>query len=402
MKRKSIYIISATYPFGKGEEFVRKELIELSKHYDEIFLFPLKGSGEQRSIPQNVKLNLSLLKTSRFVPKKNFFLQAYLLFRISLLEVIKSDKRIYFLSHFRTHANSILQAKILSEVFIKEIKKLDSTTIFYSVWMDDGALLLSILHFEKKVKKITFRLHGYDLFDERRPGNYMPFRCFNFKQAFKIFILSKAGYDYLKTKNLYSKKLLVNYSGLYDYGINTLTASAKFTIVSCSNVIQIKRIDKIIESLMLLDFPVKWVHFGDGEKMGEIKKMASLLPTTIEYELKGYVKNESIIAYYQKESVNLFLHLSDTEGLGMAIVEAQSFGIPAIATNVGGVKEVVHNQTGVLISATDSPESVAQEIKRFKTSDMNTIDFRDNVKMQWKGKFDAEKNYKYFYEKLME
>ena len=230
----------------------------------------------------------------------------------------------------------------------------------------------------------------------------MPFRCFNFKHAFKVFVLSKAGYDYLKPKNLYLEKLLVNYSGLYDYGVNRLDNTSKFTIVSCSNVIEIKRIDKIIQTLVLLDFPVKWVHFGDGEKMEEIKNMASLLPISVEYEFRGYVKNENIIEFYQKEPVNLFLHLSDTEGLGMAIVEAQSFGIPAIATNVGGVKEVVNNQTGVLISPTASPFVIAEEIKRFKISEMNATSFRSRVKAEWKEKFDAEKNYKYFYEKLME
>ncbi len=184
--------------------------------------------------------------------------------------------------------------------------------------------------------------------------------------------------------------------------MNVLDPDSKFTIVSCSNVIAIKRIDKIISALAQLDFPVKWVHFGDGEQMEEMKKLATSLPANIEYELKGYVKNESIIEYYKTKSVNMFLHLSDTEGLGMAIVEAQSFGIPAIANDVGGVKEVVNERTGVLISASHVSEKIANEIVRFKSSAMNTVVYRNGVKEAWRERFNSEKNYHNFYEKLIE
>jgi glycosyltransferase involved in cell wall biosynthesis len=402
VKSRTLYIISATYPFGKGEEFVKKELAELSKRFSEIYLFPLRGEGEKRWLPENVKLNISLTNVSRGVSFLDFLKYSFLLLNIFFVEFLRSDKRWYFLTHLRTHANSIIQSSNLAAVFLKATGPLKDDDLFYSVWMDDGALVLSILHWRKRLKRFVFRLHGYDLFDERRPGSYMPFRCFNFKHAHKIFILSQAGYDYLFEKKLYRNKLLVNYSGLYEQGDNPFDPFSKFTIVSCSNVIAIKRIDKIIDSLRLLEFPLKWIHFGDGEKMSEIRNMASLLPGNVEWELKGHIRNDELIAFYRTNPVNLFLHLSDTEGLGMAIVEAQSFGIPAIATNVGGVSEVVNDLTGILVSPAEKPEKIAAEINKFKSGVHNTIGFRSQVKKAWKGKFSAEKNYQYFYEKLIE
>ena len=54
----------------------------------------------------------------------------------------------------------------------------------------------------------------------------------------------------------------------------------------------------------------------------------------------------------------LFIHTSETEGLGMSIIEAQGFGIPAVVLGVGGVVDIVNEQTGIVLS----PNATNQEI----------------------------------------
>ena len=44
--------------------------------------------------------------------------------------------------------------------------------------------------------------------------------------------------------------------------------------------------------------------------------------------------------------VDLFLTVSANEGIPVSIMEAQSFGIPVIATDVGGISEIVNNVNG--------------------------------------------------------
>ena len=42
------------------------------------------------------------------------------------------------------------------------------------------------------------------------------------------------------------------------------------------------------------------------------------------------------------------------EGFGIAYLEAAFFGIPSIASNVGGTKEaVLHNKTGIIVNNID-------------------------------------------------
>jgi glycosyltransferase involved in cell wall biosynthesis len=53
----------------------------------------------------------------------------------------------------------------------------------------------------------------------------------------------------------------------------------------------------------------------------------------------------------------------DTEGLGVVLVEAMSYKKPVIATNVGGIPDIVrHDETGILIQQRD-PQALAQAIE---------------------------------------
>jgi len=53
---------------------------------------------------------------------------------------------------------------------------------------------------------------------------------------------------------------------------------------------------------------------------------------------------------------------SDSEGMPLALMEAMAAGVPVVATNVGGVAEIVCNgETGVLVPP-DEPEAVAREL----------------------------------------
>ena len=86
----------------------------------------------------------------------------------------------------------------------------------------------------------------------------------------------------------------------------------------------------------------------------------------------------------------------------MSIQEAISFGIPVIATNVGGIPEIVKQETGILIDKNFDIKKVAEQIEAFITSNKNKEEFRNGVRNFWKEKFDAEKVYTEFYKVLTE
>lgn len=399
MQEKKLYIISESYPYGNGEQFFEKEVLELSHYFNEILIFPLKIKEERRTIPQNTKVDHSLATASRILAKKTILKNFFLLISVFLTEFANTNRKLFLLKNLRSLINSCLQSKQLSEILEKKIST-SATNYFYSFWMNDGALILSILKKQKKIPKFLFRVNGFDLFDDRREGGYMPFRSFNYKHADHVVVLSQAGIDYLKKKK-YSEKLFLNYYGIYDEGTNQIDDYSKFTLVSCSSVIALKRVDMIIEVLKLIEFPLKWIHLGDGPLMDKIKAKAKELPSHIQCEFKGNVTNTTILELYRNQQINLFIHLSETEGLGLAIIEAQSFGIPAVAIGVGGVVNVVNDQTGILILPHEDINYIAQKIKQFRNSPKNTDGYRVTVKENWKQHFSAAKNYKLLAEVIL-
>ena len=73
----------------------------------------------------------------------------------------------------------------------------------------------------------------------------------------------------------------------------------------------------------------------------------------ITYEFKGNVDNAEILKYYRENSIDCFALLSEHEGAPVSIMEAESAGIPIVATDVGGVRELVDGN-GFLLSSNPS------------------------------------------------
>ena len=53
---------------------------------------------------------------------------------------------------------------------------------------------------------------------------------------------------------------------------------------------------------------------------------------------------------------DIFVFPSNTDTFGMAVLEAQACGLPAIVTDIGGPQEIIkNNETGYIVS-TDNPD----------------------------------------------
>ena len=151
----------------------------------------------------------------------------------------------------------------------------------------------------------------------------------------------------------------------------------------------------IIDILRHIETPLRWVHFGDGRLMPELKTRVKELPDNINYELRGYVPNQGVLEFYQKNEVDLFVNVSESEGIPVSIMEAISFGIPILATDVGGVHEIVTDKTGVLVDKTFKPKAVADKLLDFVQQSRN-VEFRKGIRLFWQQNYSAEQNYTRF------
>jgi len=153
----------------------------------------------------------------------------------------------------------------------------------------------------------------------------------------------------------------------------------------------------IIDALALLpeSLHVEWHHFGDGQERENLTAQAErTLPPHIRWKFWGHIPNCQIDGLYQSLKPAAFITLSSTEGLPISILEAFSAGVPAIATNVGGIPEIVRNrETGVLLPEAPSPEEVAAAIQHFYNLPLMKRDTMGAAaRALWEKDFNAEKN----------
>ena len=190
--------------------------------------------------------------------------------------------------------------------------------------------------------------------------------------------------------------------GTFDHGENPFNSQDVFTLVSCSDMVPVKRLHLIVEILMRLDFTLEWIHFGEGELSTELTAESKRVPQYISVQFKGYVENQEIMGFYRSHPVNLFINVSESEGLPVSMMEAISFGIPVLATDVGGVSEIVNEETGILVPKDFDPATVADTIDQFRKDKKNTPEFRNQVRKYWMEHFYAEKNYEDFSKHLLQ
>lgn len=391
--KKKLSIISETFPFGGGEQFFLLEIQELAKHFDRIEIFPLiKIEEPQRSIPTNVSVNFTLANKSQKIKFNHLLRSTGLICKILWQEFWQSSKKMMIVKRIKFLTRAIVKNKLAGESFVKEI---DPTyeNYFYSFWMNDGALMLAILKDAQKIDDFCFRVNGYDIFDERHPGNYNPFQSFNFKQVKRVFVLSSPALNYLKAKKIAPEKLELCHYGFQDNGLSNFVQSDTCSIVSCGALIPLKQVSKIVSALNLLPFQIVWRHFGDGPLKDEIQRACDQLPSTIQAYLMGNRPNTELIEFYQKNSVDLFIHTSETEGLGMSIIEAQGFGIPAVVLGVGGVVDIVNEQTGIVLAPNATNQEIANAIRAIFEENKFGPRERENIQKLTLEKFHASNNY---------
>jgi phosphatidylinositol alpha 1,6-mannosyltransferase len=100
---------------------------------------------------------------------------------------------------------------------------------------------------------------------------------------------------------------------------------------------------------------VHWLIVGDGPMLPELREQA---PDNVTFA--GYKQGEELAQLYA--SADIFVFPSSTETFGNVALEAMASGLPVIAADSGGVREMVlHGRTGALCSPRH-PESFVREI----------------------------------------
>ena len=104
----------------------------------------------------------------------------------------------------------------------------------------------------------------------------------------------------------------------------------------------------------------KLLIVGDGDKRGQLEALAKQKGIERKVEFAGFQENVS--PYLSR--MDLFVLPSRTEGTPLTIFEAMACGLPVVATNVGGVPDIVQQSETGLIVEPGRPSELARAIKQ--------------------------------------
>lgn len=404
-----IVLFTNFFPYKKAEPFLVNEFEYTKIHSNSISVFTLYGDKKDIQIPSSPQIDLFEPVIDSFQNKKSILLKGLFNFSpcgVHVGEFFKkgilfSPKKAYwyFVSLFMCRTTL---ASTAYKSFLKKLKN-SGPLVLYFYWGDNLCWLIPYLKKNKLTAncKIVLRLHGSDLYEELHSG-YAPLREEIFSDADLIVTVSDNGKNYLQHKYpTFKNKINVSRLGVFDNGLNPYASSGTFHIISVSNLVALKRVDLIFESLQRTSVNIVWHHFGDGPLTDQLRGQFKTAREGLKVVLHGFVDNKALMNFYKTQSLDLFLNLSTSEGVPVSIMEALSFGIPVIATNVGGTSELVNDTLGKLIDPTFEPDQLAATIdSQLKGSRVETETFRKNARLAFELKASADTNYKSFYEDL--
>lgn len=395
---KRLLFFTSQYPSRTGDgNFIKNEIQALSEGFDKIYIARLsKGSAsDTHELPDNVEVVFDGFVNKKDIIKRGVFntTSVWVVCKLFFNDVLKVKS----ITHLQWFILAILIGRgVYSNTKIKELlNKYNSDDLdLYFFWGTGMSYLIPWLG--KFSNKINVKFHGGDLYINRR--GYIPFRKAILSRANKLITISNDGKLYLQ--NLTKKMKIPSDDKVFLIRLGTLKSEEKLpnknvykekVIVSCSSITPVKRLLLIHKVIVMLskDINVRWIHFGDGIQLGALKKQIKAMKSEhLVAELRGYTHNNKVLEFYKVNTVDLFINLSSSEGIPVSIMEAISFNIPVLATNVGGSKEIVGEnfKTGILVQKDEDIEKIVDIVKQiFKRNDFEP-------KKYWQKHFCSIKN----------
>jgi glycosyltransferase involved in cell wall biosynthesis len=405
---KTLFVFTKEFPFGKMEQYLEEELKFMSECFNRVIFVPCEIFGDHkpmRELPEGFDVMLINRLAEGHQARFSFFNKL----KILVQEFLKEKYKWRFIREFRRYLAVLNHQTLLASYFTGYLQENFSRTetCFYAYWFHNSCIMLGLMKEQKAIPDYVARAHSIDLYHNDwpmafRPGvKVLPFQWYKMKTVSAVFSVSEAGRRYMENKfPRLKEKLFTSYLGVIDRGEGKYEEGEQFTMVSCAHVANIKQIPLIARVFSKLDFPARWVHFGDGPEMDEVRRIVSTLPVHLAAELKGHVSNETVMSFYRNNTVHLFINLSRMEGLPFSIMEAISFGIPVMAPAVSGIPEIVNDSTGVLVQANPSVEECVNAITTFYRDKSHDEKLRVSSRKFFLEKFNSEKNLRGFFSTL--
>ncbi|MCK4545022.1 glycosyltransferase family 4 protein [candidate division WOR-3 bacterium] len=325
----------------------------------------------------------------------------------------------YFLSTFEkmTHDVSVIEKLKANKVYYLVLPFFIIFGIIYSVKFalkNDFDIIhvhwpfpLSIFGIAMKLIKnrpMIYTFYGADIVLARRNGIYKMLLKLVLKKADKVTVISS-----------YTKKILNEISP--DTEVTVIPFGSSISSVLDSNMLsdrfiikkkikEILFVGRLVERKGVIYLirafrnilerykkPIRLVIVGDGPERNSLEQESYTLGIEKDVKFTGFISDNILSDYYNSADIFVLPAIidshRDTEGLGVVLMEAMLRGIPVVASNVGGIVDIVeNNRTGILTDEKDIVQltnviiELLENKKRAKHLSDNAIEYL-KIKFSW-------------------
>lgn len=402
--RPRVVLVTNAFPFPSGEDaFLPVELEVLAGRFDVVVL-PIRGSGPlpPRHLPGAVvddRLARRMGGRGRLLVDLARASLSPLAWRQVAMHPSLWVHPVRLMKAWKRLATAVGIARWTRTVLAPQLRGTDAVVYcWWSAWTFAGI----VVGLRGTGVPMVSRAHGFDLYDAQSDLGFCLLRDELVRRVDRVDSVSEAGARYLRRSHpAAAGRIGVARLGTRDHGlVNVGSLDGVLRIVSCSHVVKVKRLDLLVESLAVLlasrpHLRFTWTHLGGGPLARDVREMVDRIPALRErVRLLGALRHEEVMAHYATHPVDLLVNLSASEGVPVSLIEAASFGIPILATAVGGTPELVGPAGGWLLPADVAAAGVADAIAGIASlgrGETNAV--RSRGREAWRRLFFADENY---------
>lgn len=282
-------------------------------------------------------------------------------------------------------------ASKLAEVV--EMKEIDILHAHYAIPFGAAALLAKQIVTSRDLK-VVLTLHGTDITLVGNNASFKPVTKMTIERADAVTVVSQ----FLKDETIRQFNVQRELNTIYNFidperhesepcpCIPQCTENSQKTVMHISNFRPVKRIRDVMATFAKIAAAVdsRLILIGDGPDAPVAREMAQELGILDRVKFVGIVDRVAPLL----ARADLFLLPSSTESFGLVALEAMASGVPVIASDVGGIPEVIeHGRTGYLapVGDVDAMSGFAIELLQ---DEARHCQFGTEAQQQAKARFD--------------
>jgi colanic acid/amylovoran biosynthesis glycosyltransferase len=360
-----IVYVTVSFPFGAGETYLIPELEELTRQGHQVLITPLWPG--RRVIHPDAK---EFVGYTRWAPLVSFGVlrEAAIEFGQHFQMAARMIRRLVTVRNFRMLA--VNAAVIPKGLWISRVAREWRADHIHAYW-GSGPASAVLIAGECTGIPWSFTGHRHDLARDNLLSEKMRHAAF-------VRVISESGLRMLRSAvPALAWKTFVLHLGIPIRALSiTAAKEERMTALCPASLVAVKGHRYLIEAVAMLrksDVNVQLWLAGEGELRGQIERQIRDLRLHDCVRVLGQMAHDALLALYERGEIDVVVLPSIDlgggyhEGIPVALMEAMASGIPVVATETGGIPELIGDGAGMLVPPAN-PHALAAALAQLEAS----------------------------------